>query len=93
MAKSKYARSPDHGKPPRWSSLYDRYCPEHTDPWSRHVKVISENLRNTKSEIRKILIDAGYDPDHWAHSMEVTVTRLWQERAVAVGPTTPTEVR
>lgn len=82
MTKSKYARDPAYGKPPNWSALYRKYCPEHTDGCSRHARIIAEEiLRNTKSPVRKLLIDAGYEPDHWASSIEVTVEALWKERA------------
>lgn len=77
----KYARDPDCGKPPRWGRLYARFCPKHTDGCSRHVKVISEGLRDVRSPLRRLLIDAGYEPDHWAESMELTVTMLWETRA------------
>jgi len=81
MAKNKYARDPDYGKPPRWSRLYSKFFPEFTDGCSRHVKVISESLRDVRSPIRRMLIDAGYEPDHMAESMEVTVRMLWEARA------------
>lgn len=80
MANAKYARDPDYGKPPRWGRLYDRYFPDCTDPWSRHVKLIAEGLRAIRSPTRRLLMDAGYEPDHWAHSMEVTIERLWETR-------------
>ena len=82
MSKSKYARDPEYPKPPRWGRLYDRHFPENTDPCSRHVKVIAQDiLRSMTSPVRKMLIDAGYEPDHWAHSMEITVQQLWKTRA------------
>lgn len=77
----KYARDPDYGKPPNWSKLYREHCPQRTDPWSRHAKIIaSDILRNTRSPVRRLLIDAGYEPDHWAESIEVTVKNLWETR-------------
>ncbi len=76
----RYSRDPNYDKPPRWDRVYDRHCPEDTDPYSRHVKMISKNLRSINSEVRRMLIDAGYEPDHWAHSMEVVVQQMWKER-------------
>ncbi|MGR3495244.1 hypothetical protein [Citreimonas sp.] len=72
-------RSPDHPKPMRWSRLYARHCPHRTDPTSRHVKVIAEGLRDLRSPMREAL--AGYDPDHMASSLELTVKMLWEARA------------
>lgn len=78
-------RDPNYGKPPRWGRLYAKYFPEHTDPSSRHVKVIAEMLRGTTSPLRKLLHDAGYEPDHMARSMEATVIMLWETRAARKG--------
>ena len=66
-------------KAPRWAREYARYCPEHTDGASRHVKVISGWLRKDK-DLRGLL--AGYDLDHWASTMEKTVLALWRARKV-----------
>lgn len=77
----RYARDPSYGKPPLWGRLYAKHCPAHTDGCSRHVSLISEDFRDPKSEVRRLLIDAGYEPDHWASSMEVTVRALWEARA------------
>ena len=74
-------RDPDYGKPPRWGRLYAKHFPLDTCGTSRHVKMISEWLRDTKSPLRKVLADAGYEPDHMARSMENTVKFLWEERA------------
>jgi hypothetical protein len=74
-------RDPAYGKPPLWGRLYAKHFPEHTDPSSRHVKVIAESLRRTDSPLRKLLHDAGYEPDHMARSMEATVEMLWEMRA------------
>lgn len=83
MSAKKYARDPDYGKPPKWRALYDKYCPEHTDGCSRHARIICEEiLRSPKSPIRQWLIDSGYEPDHWASSIEVTIEALWKERAL-----------
>lgn len=81
MKCDKYAVDPDYGSPPDWPALYGLYCPTHTDPSSRHVRIISEILRDPKSPVRRLLIDAGYEPDHWARSMETTVKLLWEARA------------
>ena len=79
----KYRRDPDYDKPPRWDRIYARHCPQRTCPVSRHVKVIAEGLRDVRSPIRRLLIDAGYEPDHWAASMEKTVKALWEAREKA----------
>ena len=77
----RYPRDPIYGKPPRWSRVYDKFFPWHTDGASRHTKCITEMMRNTRSPFRAMLIEAGYEPDHMASSMEVTVTMLWEARA------------
>ena len=83
---SRYARDPAYPKPPRWGRLYDRHFPRDTCPASRHVRLMADALRNTRSPIRKAVIDAGlFDPDHWAGSMESAVQSLWRERAKVVG--------
>ncbi len=77
----KYARDPDYGKPPRWGKVYGRHFPADTDGCSRHTKLIADQiLRDPKSPVRRMLIDAGYEPDHWAQSLELTVTMLWELR-------------
>lgn len=79
--KSKYARDPDYGKPPLWSRLYDKHFPDNTCPSSRHTKSVAQDiLRDTRSPVRRMLIDAGYEPDHWARSLEQTVIMLWEAR-------------
>lgn len=78
---SRQARDQHCGTPPRWSRLYAKHCPHNTDGASRHVKVISESLRGLRSPVRRLLDDAGYEPDHWAFSMETTVKALWEARA------------
>lgn len=80
MAK-RYPRDPAYGNPPRWSRLYDRYFPNHTDGASRHTKCIAEMMRNPLSPFRALIVEAGYEPDHMASSMEVTVQMLWKARA------------
>lgn len=81
MADDRYKRDPDYGKPPQWGRLYNKHFPHSTDPWSRHAKIISfEILRDPKSPVRQLLIDNGYEPDHWASSIEVTVKNLWEAR-------------
>jgi len=78
---SRYSRDPIYGSPPRWDRLYAQYCPQHTDPWSRHCRIIAEEiLRSPKSPVRQWLIDQGYEPDHWASSIEATVKTLWKTR-------------
>lgn len=80
MTKKRIPRDPEYGKPPRWGRLYAKYFPMHTDPFSRHVGMISERLRDTSSDLRRVLYDAGYEPDHMARSMEITVEMLWKTR-------------
>ena len=78
----KYARDTAYSAPPRWGKLYARYFPEFTCPASRYVKLIAEDiLRDPASPVRQMLIDAGYEPDHWASSLESTVQSLWEKRA------------
>lgn len=79
--RERYARDPNYGKPPNWAKLYREHCPERTDPYSRHARMIAEDiLRNPRSPVRRMLIDAGYEPDHWASSIEATVQNLWEAR-------------
>ena len=73
-------RDPLFPKRIRWGRLYDRHFPDRTDPTSRHVKVISEDLRDLHSPLRKVVAEAGYEPDHMANSMELTVKMLWEAR-------------
>jgi hypothetical protein len=68
---------PSPPKKPNWGKLYERHFPDNTDGASRHVICISEDLRSKRSRVRKLLIEHGYDPDHWAQSMETTVIKLW----------------
>lgn len=79
--KAKYARDPDYGKPPNWSKLYGEHFPDRTDAYSRHARLIARDiLRDPKSPVRRMLIDAGYEPDHWASAIEATVINLWEAR-------------
>ncbi len=80
MAK-RYPRDPSYPRPPRWGRLYDRYFPDHTDGASRHTKCIAEIMRNPLSPLRAAMVEAQYEPDHMAASMEVTVQMLWEARA------------
>lgn len=73
-------RDPSYGKPPRWGELYRRHFPHRTDPTSRHASLIARTLRDTTSTLRRLLADAGYEPDHIASGIEGTVTMLWQAR-------------
>ena len=67
---------------PKWRAMYRKHFPERTDPFSRHARIIGEEeLRHKKSPARKALLAVGYDPDHWAHSIEWTVANLWEARA------------
>lgn len=77
----RYKRDPLYGKPPRWTNLYRKHCPHRTDACSRHVRVLADDvLRDPSSPVRRWLIDNGYEPDHWAESMEATVQMLWEYR-------------
>jgi hypothetical protein len=73
-------RDPDYGKPPNWTKLYERHFPHRTDPTSRHARVIAGALRDTRSPLRKLLHEAGYEPDHMASALEGTVKMLWEAR-------------
>lgn len=73
-------------KPPRWDRLYARHFPVDTDGYSRHVRLIATDLRSKRSPLRKLLADAGYEPDHLAESMEQTVVMLWRTRELMRTP-------
>ena len=78
---AKYRRDADYGKRPQWGRLYGRHFPKHTDGASRHTVMIADELADPKANLRRILIDAGYDPDHWVSSLDATVQALWETRA------------
>ncbi len=80
------ADRPIYGKKPNWSQLYRKHFPGNTDGASRHVKCISELLRDKRSTLRKAVAASGCDPDHMAESMETTVIALWECRAMAEKP-------
>lgn len=83
-SEERYARDPSYGKPPSWARLYREFFPYFTDPWSRHARLIADEvLRSPKSKVRRLLIDNGYEPDHWASAIEATVKALWTTRAKA----------
>lgn len=65
---------------PRWDRLYARFCPEFTDPYSRHARMIAgDHFRNVKADIYRAA--QRYDePEHMAESIEVTVISLWALR-------------
>jgi hypothetical protein len=73
-------RDQTYGQPMRWGPLYKRHFPHRTDATSRHVGLIASALRDVRSPLRRLLSDAGYEPDHWAESMEITVKMLWEAR-------------
>jgi hypothetical protein len=81
MPRARIPRNPVYGKPPRWSQVYEQYCPEHTDGRSRHCKVFSQELRATNGDARRAIAAIGYDPDHIASSIESTTIALWEARA------------
>lgn len=74
-------RDPDYALPPRWPALYRRHFPHNTDACSRHVAIVAQSLRDTSSPLRRLLSEAGYEPDHMASSMEATVKMLWEIRS------------
>lgn len=76
----KFPRDPIYGRPPRWGRLYAKHFPHNTDGASRHVRLIADDLRDVRSPLRALLAEAGYEPDHMARSMEVTVKALWETR-------------
>lgn len=78
--RKRYPRDPAYGKPPNWSKLYRDHFPDFTDPYSRHVAMIAQAMRDPRSPLRAALVEAGYEPDHYALSMEVTVSGLWKAR-------------
>lgn len=77
---SKYARDPDYAKPPQWGRLYRKHWPHNTDPCSRHAKMVCAMLRDPKHTVRRMLMDSGWEPDHWASSIEATIQNLWEAR-------------
>lgn len=72
-AKSDYPREKGFGKLPGGEHI--KTCPA-----SRHAAMICDWLRDPKWEGRKALIEAGYEPDHWASSIEVVIQSLWEAR-------------
>lgn len=58
----------------------DGAFPERTCPASRHTAMIADSLRDKQSPLRKLLLDAGYEPDHMAQSIESTCMSVWQHR-------------
>jgi len=76
----KYKRDRAYPRPKGWGDFYGEFFPKKTCPASRHTYMICDWLRDPHSEIRRTLIDAGYEPDHWASSIEVTVECLWKAR-------------
>ena len=80
MGHERYKRDPAYGDPPNWTKLYREHCPERTCPGSRHARLIAGYLRDPKHPVRRMMIDAGYEPDHWASAIESTVESLWEAR-------------
>lgn len=67
-----------------------RHFPENTCPASRHVAIIAEILNggpDASPSARQALLTAGWDPDHWAGSLESVVRSLWECRAALSRPT------
>jgi hypothetical protein len=76
----RYARNVrDYPRPVNWRRLPDGGYPK-TCPASRHAAMVCDSFRDARSPVRKLLIDAGYDPDHWAGSIESAVQSLWEAR-------------
>lgn len=73
MAKS------DYPKPPGWRKIGRHYL-VNTCPVSRHTRMLADELRDPKSPFGKLMREAGYEPDHWASSLEWTVKSLWEAR-------------
>jgi hypothetical protein len=78
---SRYARDPGYPEPPDWGALYAQHFPERACAASRHVRMMSEYLRDIRDPLRRRMISIGHEPDHWASSMEATVKALWEARA------------
>jgi len=75
----RYKRDKAYGKRPKgWDK--DRGFPHRTCPASRHTAMIADSLRDPKSPMRRLLIDAGYEPDHMASSIESTCMSVWSAR-------------
>ena len=81
MAPNRYRRrTREYPHPDGWEKrMPDGSWPK-TCPASRHARMICEGLRDPKSPYRKLLIDGGFEPDHWASSIEVVVQCLWEAR-------------
>jgi hypothetical protein len=77
---SAYRRDRAYGPARNWDKFYDECVPLKTCPASRHTRMITESLRDPRSPMRRLLIDAGYEPDHLAGSIEVTLACLWEAR-------------
>lgn len=75
-----YRRDRAYGAATNWDRFYDACEPLKTCPASRHTRMITEELRDTQSLLRRTLIDAGFEPDHMASSIEVTLKSLWEAR-------------
>jgi hypothetical protein len=74
-----YRRDPDHPRERGWSRR-DNAFPSRTCPASRHAALIADSLRDFHSPLRRLLIDAGYEPDHMASSIESTCLSVWRHR-------------
>lgn len=72
-------RDKAYSKPPRWDRLYAKHFPTRTDPYSRHVVMFTEVLRNTHHPLRAAVAEY-FEPDHIAQSMELAVKMLWEAR-------------
>ena len=85
----RYARNfKDYPRPDHWRKLPDGGHPK-TCPATRHAAMICDSFRDARSPIRKLLIDAGYEPDHWAGSIECVVQSLWEARQFLEWETLP----
>jgi hypothetical protein len=73
----KYRRDRSYPRPEGWNDM-DAWAK--TCPASRHTSMIADSLRDYRSPMRRTLIDAGFEPDHLASSIEWTVKSLWEAR-------------
>lgn len=67
--------------------MYDRHFPADTCGMSRQAMLVSNEMRKSVSRpretikpLRDVLLDGGYDADHYAAMLETTVMSLWRAR-------------
>ncbi len=69
-----------YSRPKHWNNPDKAFSPWKTCPISRHTAMIADGLRHRKSPLRITLVEAGFDPDHMASSIEACVMSLWHAR-------------